>query len=147
VSFYPQRGRRWPGLLTALAVGLLLGGIGGAVAGRATAPSLAEQARELRRETAGVLSRLEVLTVEYPQAVRDGQVVGRTEYDGSVARVDNARNALAGLASDLRAVDPAGYEQAQAAVDRLAADVGARADPATVAARVRQVRAALTGAA
>jgi hypothetical protein len=143
VSFYPQRTRRWPGLLAALLVGLLVGGASGALLGRASAPSLAERVSELRQETAAVLTRLEVLDIEYPQAVRDGTIVGHTEYDGSLARVENARNAFADLAGDLRVVDPRAHTEATTALDQLARDVNTRADPDRVAADLRQVRAAL----
>ena len=145
MSFYPEQRRRWPAVLAASLAGLVIGGLAGGVIGRETAPTLEEQVAEVRRDARAVATRLGVVDTEYPQAVSGGRVVGRTEYDGVRARVENAQNALESLRGRLRRVDPAGYDEASRAVQRLRRDVDARADAATVAADVARARRALGG--
>ena len=80
---------------------------------------------------------LDVLTIEYPQAVSSP-----TEYGGARADVRHAQDALA-AAGDLEALDPSGYRQATALVAEVAALVARKAPPADVEARVRSAEEAL----
>jgi multidrug resistance efflux pump len=143
MSFYPEQRPRWPAAVAAGLAGLLIGGVAGGLIGRETAPTLEEEVADIRRDARAVATRLEVVNTEYPQAVSAGRVVGRTEYDGVRARVENAQNALESLRERLRRVDPAGYEEAARAIARLRRDVDARADVETVASDVGRARRAL----
>ena len=143
MSFYPERRRRWPAVLAAGLAGLLIGGLTGGLVGRETAPTLEEQVADVRRDARAVGTRLEVVNTEYPQAVSAGRVVGRTEYDGVRARVENAQNALENLRGRLRRVDPAGYDEAAGAIARLRGNLDGRADAETVAGDVARARRAL----
>ena len=118
-------------LVVGLAIGLLVG--------RATAPepSLSDVLAEQASHVAEARTALDVLTVEYPQAVSSP-----TEYGGAQADVRHAQEALAD-ADGLEAVDPSGYRRAAALVAEVAAHVGRKAPPAEVEARVRAAERAL----
>jgi hypothetical protein len=126
--------------LIALAVGLLVGFL----LGRATAPeaSIADALADPAADVAEARNALEVLTIEYPQAVSNGAVRAPTEYEAARADVRRARDALAS-ADDLAALDPEGYRRASALLTEVAALVERKAGPAVVAARVRATDEAL----
>jgi len=103
-------------------------------------PSHAERVASARSAAAEALDGIELLTVEYGQAVRGGRVVAATEFAAAKADVQRARQSLAGHRADFEAVDPAAYRRASDALGALAATVARRAD---IAQAVRAARAAL----
>ncbi len=140
-----SRRSRLLGLLVpvaALAVGLLVG----VLVGRATAPepSLSEALAKPAADVDDARNALEVLTVEYPQAVANGEVRAATEYEGAKADIQRAQDRLA-AADDLEALDPGGYRRAVALLSEVAALVQRKAAPEAVAARVRAADEALAG--
>ena len=118
-------------LVVGLGIGLLVG--------RATAPepSLSDALADQASHVAEARTALDVLTIEYPQAVSSP-----TEYGGAQADVRHAQEALAG-AEGLGAVDPSGYRRATALVAEVAALVERKAPPAAVEARVQAAEEAL----
>jgi hypothetical protein len=138
-----RRGRLGGLLLPAvvLAVGLLVGFL----IGRATAnePSLSEALAAPAARVAEARNALDVLTIEYPQAVSGGEVKEATEYDAARADVRRAQDALED-ADDLEELDPQGYLRAAALVTDVADLVERKAPPAAVAARVRAADRALS---
>lgn len=103
-------------------------------------PSHAERVASARSAAAEALDGVELLTVEYGQAVRGGRVVAATEFAAARADVQRARQSLAQHHADLEAVDPAGYRRAAQALGALAATVARRAD---ITAAVAAARASL----
>lgn len=103
-------------------------------------PSHADRVKSAKSAASEALDGLEVLAVEYGQAVRSGRVAAPTEYAGARADVQRARSSLSGHKADFEAVDPAAYRRALATLDALAATVARRAD---IASAVRAARAAL----
>jgi len=138
-----RRGRLGGLLLptVALVVGLTVGFL----IGRASAdePSLAEALEAPVAHVADARNALDVLTIEYPQAVVGGEVQETTEYEAALADVRRAQDEL-GYAEDLGELDPDGYRRATALVTDVADLVARRAAPALVAARVRAVDQALS---
>ena len=138
-----RRGRLGGLLLptVALVVGLTVGFL----IGRASAdkPSLAEALEAPVAHVADARNALDVLTIEYPQAVAGGEVKETTEYEAALADVRRAQDEL-GYAEDLGQLDPDGYRRATALVTDVADLVARRAAPALVAARVRAVDQALS---
>jgi hypothetical protein len=118
-------------LVVGLGIGLLVG--------RSTAPeqSLSDALTDEASHVSEARTALDVLTIEYPQAVSSA-----TEYGGAQADVRHAQEALA-AADDLEAVDPSGYRRATALVAEVAALVARKAPPAEVEARVRAAEEAL----
>src|SRR3954452_23346776 len=72
-------------------------------------PSHAERVSSARSAATEAPDGIEVLTVDYAQAVRGGRVVAPTELAGARADVQRIRQLLAGHRADFEAVDPAAY--------------------------------------
>jgi len=138
-----RRGRLGGLLLptVALVVGLTVGFL----IGRASAdePSLAEALEDPVAHVADARNALDVLTIEYPQAVSGGEVKETTEYEAALADVRRAQGAL-GEAEDLGELDQEGYRRATALLTEVADLVARKAAPAVVAARVRAADRALS---
>jgi hypothetical protein len=103
-------------------------------------PSRADRAQAARAAASQALDGLELLGIEYGQAVKGGRVAAPTEYGAAKSDVQRAGKALTDHAADLDAVDPAARRRAQAALATLAAAVARRAD---IAGALRASRAAL----
>jgi hypothetical protein len=110
-------------------------------------PSQAERAGAARSAAAEALDGLELVGIEYPQAVHDGRVVAPTEYAAAKADVARAADAVDAARDDLRALGARRAAALERAVAALRAGVERRADPAEVdrlaAAATRALREAL----
>ena len=134
MSLYRQTGERGPALLVALLlIGLLVGCLAGFLIGRAGAddPSLADQIEEARAELAPVAAGLELVPIEYEGAVANGKVTAQTEYEATQGAATRATEELE-ASEDIRLIDPAGYEVAAAAIEKLEAAIDAVAPPARI---------------
>jgi hypothetical protein len=103
-------------------------------------PTHAERAAAASGAATEALDGLELLGIEYGQAVKGGRVVATTEYAAAKADVQRAAGALSSNAEDFRAVDPEAFRKAGAALDDVAGTVAGRGD---IAAPVAAARAAL----
>jgi hypothetical protein len=110
------------------------------LAGGGGPPSHADRVKAAQAAASEALDGVEIVTVEYPQAVRGGRVVAGTEFAGAKADVQRARQQLEQHRADFEAVDPAAYRRADDALGALAATVARRAD---IAKAVAAARAAL----
>lgn len=121
------------------AAALVVGLVVGVLVGRATAPepSLEDALAVPAAKVEEARNALEVLSIEYPQAVES-----ETEYEGAQADVRHAQDAVE-AARELQALDPTAYARALALVSQIAALVERKAPPATVAARIRAADSAL----
>jgi hypothetical protein len=144
VSLYRQAGRARRN--RRIAIGAGIAEIAGVVLVVALAssgggpPSHAERVASARSAAAEALDGIELLTVEYGQAVRGGSVVAATEFGAAKADVQRARQSLSGHRADFEAVDAAAFRRASDALGALAATVARRAD---ITAAVKAARAAL----
>ncbi len=100
-------------------------------------PTHADRARDARAAATRALDGLELLGTEYPQGVRDGQVVAPTEYAAARADVARARAAVAGLSGD------GAVQAARHALRRVAVAVDRRVAPDALAREVAAARARL----
>jgi len=135
MSLYRESGGRRSGALIGISVAaLLVGLIGGFAAGRASAPEpeLGERLAEVREAVQPALSALELITIEYPQAVADGEVIAETEYSAVQSQVNAARMTLDAAQADLSLLDSAAAEEAQARVDELVEMIASREDTGSV---------------
>jgi capsule polysaccharide export protein KpsE/RkpR len=114
------------------------------LAGGGGPPTTAERAQAARSAAAQALDGLELLQIEYGQAVRDGRVVAPTEYDAAKADVDRARAALTAHREDVAVVDPAAPAKAQAALARVSSVVQQRGEAARLRQAVDRARAVIT---
>jgi hypothetical protein len=106
-------------------------------------PSRADRAAAVRSAASQSLDGLELLQIEYGQAVKGGRVIAPTEYGAAKADVQRARQALADHRADLDAVDPGVLARATAALARVEDSVRQRAAPDQVAAAVAAARAVI----
>jgi hypothetical protein len=146
MSLYRQATGRGAGAMAAAAlVALLAGGVGGFALGRGTAdePSLAEQAGEAREGLRPATGALELVTIEYPEAVQGRRVVAETEYSAARAQAQTAADVLAAAREELEALDPAGLGEAEAAVAEVVELVEAQAPAGRVVAAARDASAAV----
>lgn len=149
MSLYREAGRRrtLPLLAGAVAIALLAGLIGFLIGdGGNEEPSLADAVQSVREDTRPAISELELVTIEYGEAVRDGQVVAETEYQAARDHVDRAAESLASVSGDLELLGPDGVAEARAAMSELGTLVEQRAAAAEVDAAVRRAEDALRDA-
>jgi hypothetical protein len=109
--------------VVALVVVLVAGGDSGP-------PTQQERAASARTAATEAADRLDVLRIEYGQAVRDGRVVAPTEYTASGDHVARLDDELHGHAADLDAVDPGAHRQVAATLAAIRAGIRARVEPA-----------------
>lgn len=134
MSLYREAGRRRRWLLplvVGLAVGLLIG-FGAGRASTDSSPSLERAVADLGQRARKATDALELLTIEYRQAVSDGRVVAATEYAAAQRDVETARDRVAELRPDLDALAPADARRATEQLDALTALVRRRAPAAAV---------------
>lgn len=116
---------------------LVLAGIGGLAAGiligflvgRSTAPDMATQIASARAEVRPILSSLDVVRVEYDSLLNGGD----SGSEGAIAR---AREAFEARRPTFELLDPQVAESLDAALDRVADVVAARAPRADLEAAV-----------
>lgn len=143
MSLYRQAGRARRRRRIAVGAGALMVVVAVLVVVLATSggpPSHADRVKAASAAAQEALDGIEIVTVEYPQAVRGGRVVAGTEYAAAKADVLRARQQLDRHRADLEAVDPTAYRRAADALGALAASVSRRAD---IARAVAAARAAL----
>jgi hypothetical protein len=143
MSLYREAGRARRRRRIAIGAGVLVVVIAVIVvllAGGGGPPSHADRVKAAQAAASEALDGVEIVTVEYPQAVRGGRVVAATEFAGAKADVQRARQQLEQQRADFEAVDPAAYRLVGDALGTLAATVARRAD---IAKAVAAARAAL----
>jgi len=150
MSLYRQaQGPSLRALAIAAAVALIVGGLVGYLIGRETAPepTLVELVTEAREELRPALSALELVGIEYSEALRGDEVIAETEYDAARSQAQLAADTLAS-ASELRALDPRAVEAAEARVREVAELVERRVEERRLRGPLGEARvalAALTG--
>lgn len=115
------------GLLAGFAAGLLVAG-----AGSDQPPTVRAALDALQDRLRPASSGLDLVAIEYRQAVRAGRVVAPTEYAAARAAVARARQAVTAARPDLAALDPNRTRELTGQLDRLAGLIAGRASPARV---------------
>jgi hypothetical protein len=105
-------------------------------AGGDSAPTRVERAAAANDAAGRAMDGLELLLIEYGQAVRGGRVVAPTEFSAAQSDVTRARDALTSHADDVRAVDPAALGRVVPVLDAVRRDVDRRVDVARLRAEV-----------
>jgi hypothetical protein len=151
MSLYREAGRRRRRRIgAATGAGLIVLAVVLAVvlAGGSGGPSEADRAAAARAAAQTAADGLELVGIEYPQAVRDGRVVAPTEYEAAQADVRRAAGALAGSVGDVppaRRPVVAQARRAVAAVGRLIARRAPRDEVERARARAARIVAGLAG--
>ncbi|MGI9021112.1 MAG: hypothetical protein ACR2G3_10420 [Solirubrobacterales bacterium] len=129
-----------------VAVALVVGAVAGYLVGRGTAPepTLAELVAKARQELRPALSALELVGIEYSEAVGPtGEVRAETELDAAGAQAQAAADALAG-ATELEAIDPEGVAAASELVGELEAAIAEPARTPVVEHLIEDARARIS---
>jgi len=127
MSLYRQAGRARRRRRIAIGAGVLVVVIAVLVVVLASSgqpPSQADRVKSARAAASEALDGIEIVTVEYPQAVHGAP----TEFAAAKADVQRAQQSLSDHRADFEAVDAAGYRRATAALSTLAAAVARRGD-------------------
>jgi signal transduction histidine kinase len=150
MSVYREPGRRRARAAVVAGIfSLLAGGLAGFLIGRASEdePSLAQQLAELQERVRPVLNALELVTIEYPEAVRNGDVVAETEYGAAASQAETAAVTVSGAREDLEAISPAETARLERALEDLQELIEERAEPAEVERAAASAERALGAAA
>ncbi len=131
MSLYREARRRRKWLPVAVAGLAALALIAGIVIGRATAPerSLREAVRDVQENARLASDALELVTIEYREAVSDGEVAAETEYQAARDGVERAREAFEGIRDELAVLDSTETRRADEALAELERLVARRASP------------------
>lgn len=135
MSLYRQTGGASRGVAIGAAIAaLLVGAVAGFALGRDSVdePTLQEQLEDLATDLRPATSALELVGIEYAEAVEDGEVVAETEHQAARSQLETARSILESKQSELRAVSASRYETALEALAEVEARFDAMADPAAV---------------
>jgi hypothetical protein len=147
VSLYrePGRARRRRRLIAAAIAGglILIAVVVVLVSGGASEPSASDRAASARSAATQALDRLEILDVEYENALGQGTAASPTEYAGATGHIEAARRVVASHAADFRAVDPAAFVRAEDELRRVAVAVDGHTPLGQFRASVAAARAAL----
>jgi hypothetical protein len=129
----------------ALAVGI---GIGILLAPEQEEPRVAESLVALDAELNRARSALDLVTIEYPQAVADGEVAQETELSAALSQAKTAQSTVAAAEADLLVLDAERTEELGDTIDQLVAAIEEHAESAAVdrlAKRAERTLDSLTG--
>ena len=110
-------------------------------------PSLAQQLAELQERLRPALNALELVTIEYPQAVRNGRVVAETEYGAAASQAEIAAETVSDARDELEAMSPAETARLERALEDVQELIADRAEPAEVERAAASAERALGAAA
>lgn len=105
MAIYRPQGRRWIRAAIAAAAGLLVGLLLGYLL--RGSPDPLEAVEETRTTLLGAAATLEVVGVEYVEAVEDGEIVAPAEYDGALSALASSRERYAEAAEVVALLSPA----------------------------------------
>jgi hypothetical protein len=150
MSVYRQAGGGAGGKVAlAAAVALLAGGGIGFLLGasREEEPSLADALAEVQEQVRPALNELELVTIEYGEAVSGGKVVAETEYQASLDHAERAQAAIDGAEAELRLISQGELDNIDRHLDQLMKLIEGRAPANQVDDVIARADAAIRAAA
>jgi hypothetical protein len=133
MSIYRRSRPRWRATAATAAVCLVAGGAAGWIIGSGSEPDPVEAVRSLRSTLAGVGGALEVVDIEYSEAVDEGEVVAESEYRGARAAAVRARSLFTEVRQPLALLAPDPTSRIQDNLDALVRAIDSTADEEEVA--------------
>ena len=134
--YRPSRPRGRAVAVTA-ALCLAIGGFVGWAIGNASEPDPVEAVRSIRSSLSGVNGALEVVAIEYAEAVDGNEVVAEAEYEGARSAAERARSLFGEIRAPLELLAPDSTEEIDAGLDDLVEAVDSNADEDDVTAMAR----------
>jgi hypothetical protein len=92
MAIYRPAPPRWRAAAVTGIAGLFVGGMAGWLVGAGTEPDPVDAMRKVRSRLTMAASALEVVAIEYSEAVEAGEVVAETEYEGARSAAARARD-------------------------------------------------------
>jgi hypothetical protein len=143
VAIYRPSRPRWPGLVLAALIGLVVGA-GAALAFSARrGPDTAAVVAAARAALLEARGTLEVAAIEYRESVRGTQIVRRSEYRGARAALERSRRSYLRARPALRALAAPTASKIDRTYDRLDRMMRATAPPQQVTITIARLGAAL----
>jgi hypothetical protein len=133
MAIYRRSPPRWRATAVAAVVCLVAGGAAGWLIGSRSEPDPIEAVRSIQSSLAGVSGALEVVEIEYAEAVEDGETVAQSEYEGARAAAIRARSLFAEVRRPLQVLAPAAVSQIDTNLEALVGAIDSTADEAEVA--------------
>ncbi len=127
------------GLLAGLAIG---GGIGFAI-GSPDAPDIDAAVAAIKTGLVRAAGSLEIVAIEYAEAVEDEALVARSEYEGALAAEASSEAEYRRVRAGLRAIVPDGVEAIDAGYTELREAMTGQADEAEIARLVTELERSL----
>ncbi len=138
MAIYRRPKPRWPALVGALALGLVIGSGVGLTLGRQE-PDPVDAVAEVKTSLSRAAGVLEVVEIEYEESVDAGRVISEPEYSGARDALARSRSSYEEVRAALRAFDSDRTDAIDGAYDDLESMVQQRADPSEVAAAVDEL--------
>ena len=136
--------RRWPVVAAAAAAGAVVGLLAGlALAGGDDGTSAEQALRDTQAQLRQAAGLLEIVPVEYGEAVRGGEVVRAPEYRGARDAVERSRDIYSEARPAVALFDAARTRAVDERYARLERLLAARAAAARVEREARELRALL----
>jgi hypothetical protein len=131
MSLYREARRRRLWLPVAVAGLAVLALVAGVVIGRSTAPerSLRDAVENVQENARTASDALELVTIEYREAVANGEIAAETEYEAAQDGIERAHEAFEGIRDELAVLDPGETRRADEALEELERLVARRASP------------------
>jgi hypothetical protein len=139
VAIYRPARPRWPAVVAAAVAGCVLGAAASLTWSATRPPDVRAVVASSRDALLDARGTLEVVQVEYGEAIRAGRVESRAEYDGALGALARSRAAFARARPILAALAPATAQRIDRAYDELRASMRALEAPESVARRVDEL--------
>ncbi|HUR16279.1 MAG TPA: hypothetical protein VMZ33_03245 [Candidatus Limnocylindrales bacterium] len=138
MAIYRPRRSRWPLLLAVGVICFLLGGAVGAVVVGSRSADLEETATIISDEMGASAGLLEVVEIEYTEAVAPGG--GEIEYEAALDNLSRSRERYDSVANGLAVLDPDRARRIETGFARLQTMIAERAEAAAVGDGVASLR-------
>lgn len=143
MAIYRPEKPRWPALLITAAAGLVVGVAGGWLIAARSEPDIREAASSIRASLDRTAGSVEIVGIEYREAVRDGEVVARAEYEGARDAALRARSLFAEVREALAVLAPEAAAEIAGDLNDLVEAIESTADEGDVAEIVSSTEARL----
>jgi hypothetical protein len=144
MAIYRPPPPRWRAAIAGGLVGILVGLIAGILLARGSGADHADAVREIKSALTRSAGTLEVVEIEYSEAVENGEITTESEYEGARAAALRARSGFQDVREPLGLLAPEATAEIDAAFDQLLAAIDDLSDEAVVAEHVQDTTRLLT---
>jgi hypothetical protein len=139
MAIYRPPKPRWPAVLIAAVMGLLIGVVIGWLAFGRTEPDPEESLDRMGVAFNDAATTLEIVAIEYSESVQGTEVVNRSEYDGAVEALARSRARYQEFRAAIAMVDQQSTQHIDSAYEELDRLVGEPASPEVVETKTEEL--------